>query len=247
MKPLMIATSVATITVASLASAQDSEDWTYASGLFVHSTYSILDRPIFRPPGGNGRQIPVRLSKSTFGFAGGFESIGEQFGYGLGVSYWSVTIPDFRYDAWEGTGSPTPSFVDFAQPTFKLLLVDLYLHLLPWERGMLDLFVHLGMGSRMNAYTITQAESPFEDWVGSHSISEFEFSYGVGLRLQPVGFLSVFAEYRLAPGDLDESSGGDTETVIYWSGGGTSSSSPSGGFSNFTKIFSAGLKFTIGL
>lgn len=224
---------------------QEETDWTYASGFFVQTSYSMLDRPIFRPPDEGGRQIPVRLSKNAFGYAGGYESIGEQFGYGLGISYWSVAIPDFRYDAWEGTGSPTPTYVDFAQPVFKLLFFDMFLHVLPWERGPIDLFVHLGLGTRMNDYTITQAEVPFQDWVGTHSVSEFEFSYGIGIRYQPVRFLSVFAEYRLAPGDLDESSGSNTETVIYWSNGTSSSSSPSGTFSNYTKIFSAGIKATI--
>jgi hypothetical protein len=234
----------ASVLLPSVLTAQETaEDWYFARGFYVNATSSTFKTPIFRPPQ-NGRQVPVEKSVTGSSFAAGYESVWDQFGFGVGVSFWKTKVPDFTFDPFDNTGSPSPIIVSVRDASFGLIFFDMTAHILPWERGPVDLFLHLGLGSRSNDYHISYADQPFTEWVGPQKIDEFEFSYGLGIRVKPVRFLSVFAEYRLAPGDLDESSGDGSYVVVYYSDG-TSSGSPSGSFSTYTKIFSLGVQATL--
>lgn len=220
----------------------DSTGGHFDEGLYFLGGYSSLDKPILRGPNGY-QELPVPQTLPTTGYMGGYESIGERFGFGIGTAYWGVSLSDFRSSVFEN--SPQPSTFDVRNAEFSLFLFDLVIHVLPWESGPVSVFGHLGMGWRSDSYLVSGAQSPFESYNGKHEHSEFAFSYGLGLRFSPFRYLSLFTEYRLAPGDLSYENEGGTYYVYYYSDGTTSGGGPSGTFEHYTKIFSAGLAVNI--
>ncbi|HEX2695629.1 MAG TPA: hypothetical protein VHP61_07725 [Acidobacteriota bacterium] len=57
----------------------------------------------------------------------------------------------------------------------------------------------LGLASSTEEYLISG--SVFPEWNGNKSLSEFDYSYGLGVRFSPVKMLSAFTEFRFIPGD----------------------------------------------
>lgn len=220
----------------------DSSDGHFDSGFYFLAGPSSLDKPILRGPNGY-QEMPVPQTLSTVGYSGGYETIGERLGFGVGLAYWGVSLSDFRSTVFED--SPYPDYFDVRDADFSLTLFDLIIHVLPWESGPVSVYGHLGMGWRANSYTVSGAESPFEDYNGKKEHSEFAFSYGLGLRFSPFNYVSLFTEYRLAPGDLSAGEGGGSYYVYYYSNGTTYGGGPSGTFEHYTKIFSAGLALNI--
>jgi len=158
--------------------------------------------PFLREPGPRGvgsREIQTGQTVQTVGGRVGWLATLRRFGIEAGLSYWRVGLSDFHY-----VNPPTQSdSVAYSDASVGLLQGDILLLVMPARGVPLYVYGVLGMGQWRRAYTLSG--SVFPEWDGPRTANEFEYTYGLGLRLSPIRQLSLVAEYRWVPGDLTSS------------------------------------------
>lgn len=184
------------------ASAQVSGERAYFRGFYIGGMFSSLSNPTFRQPGGYG-ELPVPQSASGPAFMLGYDIGAGGFGLGARALYFHAAYQTFAVS--EFPSSPYDSgqyttFIQYADPGFTHISLDLLVHWLPFRGLTLGIYGLLGMASSTEKYVISGSSIP--EFNGSASRSEFDYSYGLGLRFSPVKMVSFFGEYRLIPGDL---------------------------------------------
>jgi hypothetical protein len=179
------------------ASAQSSGEKRYFRGFYLGAMYSSISNPTFRLPSGSG-ELPIPQSASVPTFMLGYDIGGGGFGIGARLLYLHAGFTTFVTS--DMPNSPYPNFAKYTDPGFSHISFDILLHWLPFPDLTLGIYGLLGMASSTEKYLISGASFP--DWNGNKSLSEFDYSYGLGLRFSPIKMLSVFAEFRLIAGDL---------------------------------------------
>jgi hypothetical protein len=116
-------------------------------------------------------------------------------GFGVRGIYFGTDFQSFATPEMPGG----LEIVRYADPKYTVFMVDLLLHWAPARSRIFSAYGFLGLGTSAKKYTIS--DSVFPEWNGAKSLSEFEYSYGLGLRVRPVKLVSAFAEGRLIPGD----------------------------------------------
>ena len=86
----------------------------------------------------------------------------------------------------------------------------------------------------MRRFTVSESHL----WSGEQSKTEFEYSYGLGARATPIRHVSLFAEFRLIPGDKIS----DLEH-LYSRGGWNYYKVTDTHTDRYAKVFSAGAAF----
>ena len=119
--------------------------------------------------------------------------------------------------------------VKYADPKLSFIFFDMIIHWYP-VANVFGVNGFLGLGSGTESYTISG--SNFPEWNGAKKISEFDFSYGLGVRFNPIVWISLLAELRWIPGV-------GTPPDSYWIINGVSTYSLK--FENHTKILTAGI------
>ncbi|MFQ5569958.1 MAG: hypothetical protein ACE5G0_09805 [Rhodothermales bacterium] len=202
----------------------------------MHVLSSSFNQPILRQPSG-GSELPLDQSERIWGgkvswipYARGI------IAFEVGLVHWRANFEGFQYSD-EFTQFSDPTVYD--DPSVALTFVDLAMHVAPWRRVPMSVYGVLGMGAEKEKYRISQAA--FSEWDGQKNVTEFQYSYGLGLRLFPVRYVSLLAEYRWVPGDLYFEGGSRTCYHFSSSAYGSWSSCGSGDTKYFTKLFSAGL------
>ncbi|MGH2569465.1 MAG: outer membrane beta-barrel protein [Bacteroidota bacterium] len=167
---------------------------TRPSGFYAAGLYTSIADPIFRAPGESG-ELSVAQSKTTVGFNLNYLYLGDDWGGGIGLVYWDTRFNSFQAPLMPGS----PNNVAYKDPRFSVFFVDLQLHALPWKIP-LSFYGVLGLGSSTETYTISGAQSPFEHWNGKKDLSEFKYSYGLGIQVFLWKFISLQSEFRWIPG-----------------------------------------------
>jgi hypothetical protein len=196
-------------------------------GLFISGSFQSMWSPLFKEASGSG-EIPVDQSAGGASFAGGYEYNWDKFGVGARLAYFGGRFDGFS--ASEMPGSPTT--VKYADPKLSFIFFDMIVRWFP-VANVLGIDGFLGLGSKTESYTISG--SNFPDWNGAKTSSEFDFSYGLGVRLNVVTAVSLFAELRWIPG-----LGTPSSSEYYWIVDGV----PIGNsttFANHTMVLTAGL------
>jgi hypothetical protein len=168
------------------------------SGFFLSAHYSSVGGPIFRAASGN-EEVAISGSSGKPGFMIGYEYNWEKFGFAARVSYFQASYPNFQAPEMPGSMSPYMTYVKYDSPRLTFLFLDLIVQWFPVKNGLLGIYALLGMGVGSENYTLSG--SNFSDWNGPKSLSEFDYSYGFGVRFSPVRFVSLFGEMRFVPGD----------------------------------------------
>lgn len=172
--------------------------------------------PIFREPGpGGGSELPVSGSLTTWGIRGSATlwPISR-----LGVEAGVLVLGRARFDDFVFTdefgGGGSGSNVSYDEPTVQLWFFDLGLRFRLTPRAPLFVSGVLGMGQERESYAITGAAFP--EWNGSKTLSEFQYSYGIGAQVGPFRHVALFGEWRVVPGDLiTEIPGGGCHIYVY--------------------------------
>jgi hypothetical protein len=166
----------------------------FQGGFYVGASYGSLSGPTFRFPSGTG-QMSVSQSKSVPAFVAGYDIGSAYVGAGIRGCYFSADFESFATPQMPGA----QEIVGYADPKYSIFMTDLIVYWAPARSSIASVYGFLGLGGSSKKYTVSQ--SPFPEWNGAKSLSEFEYSYGLGARIRPVKRASVFAEFRLIPGD----------------------------------------------
>ena len=193
-------------------------------GFFLSASYHSMWSPLFKEASGSS-EIQIDQSSGGVSVMGGYEYNWDKFGVAGRLSYFGGGFESFR--ASEMAGSLTT--VKYTDPKLSFIFFDMILQWFP-VANVFAVSGFLGLGSGTESYTISG--SNFADWNGAKSISEFDFSYGLGLRVSPMTWMSLIAELRWIPGV-------GTPPESYWVVNGVSIGSET--FENKTKILYAGI------
>lgn len=166
-------------------------------GFYLGGSYHSMGSPLFRYPSGN-EELSIPSTAGGAGFFAGYEFAWTSFGAGARLIYAGSAFPGFSVPEMPGmTFGPNVNYTD---PKLSFIFLDLMLSWYPVTSGFFGVYGFLGLGSGTESYTLSGADFP--DWNGAKSISKFDYSFGGGLRLTPIRFVSLFGELRLIAGDL---------------------------------------------
>lgn len=216
--------------------AQNNNDKSNIQGSFsVGALYSSFNNPTFRYPSG-GEELYLPQSSFSPGFFAGYQYNISQLGFGARVIYWHTSFKDFFSE--EMPGSQT--FVNYIDPAFTHISFDLYIEWILTKKFHFGIYGLLGMASSTEKYDISG--SSFPEWNGQKSLTEFDYSYGFGIKISPVKWVSVIAEIRWIPGDATH-----PLKFLYSQGIWNYYQVLPGYSTNKTAIISTGLSFNFGL
>lgn len=211
-------------------------------GFYLGALYSVIKNPTFRSPGpsgSGGEEIAVNQSASSLGFLAGYQYDFGKFGLGARAIYWHASFEDYTIKETFGAGAQP--YVNYTEPAFTHISFDLLVEWIPMKKFYLGIYGLLGMASSTESYNISGAIFP--EWDGHKSLTEFDYSYGLGIKISPLKWVSVIVEIRWIPGDATYDMNGTTiGKYTYY----TIDPYDTGHIENFTKIFSAGLSFHFG-
>jgi hypothetical protein len=217
-------------------SQNDKEQFRSQRGFYLGAVYSVIKNPTFRPNG--GEEIVVSQTASSPGFLAGYQYDITRFGFGARAIYWHASFQNFAFE--EMPGSPFPVYLKYTDPAFSHFSIDLLVEWIATKKFYVGIYGLLGLASSTERYNISG--STFPEWNGQKSLSEFDYSYGLGIKISPLKIVSIIAEIRWIPGD-------ETQDLIYlYSSGGYDYFKAGDRYTtNFTTIFSAGLSFNFGI
>jgi opacity protein-like surface antigen len=174
----------------------------FRSSLSVTVLRTTYHDPFLREPGpqgGSSQELQTGQTVQTVGGRVGWLATFGRFGLEAGMSYLRVGLSDFHY-----FNPPSqPDSVAYSNVAVGLLQADILLMAKPSTSVPLYVYGILGMGQWRRSYTLTG--NVFPEWDGPRTANEFEYTYGLGLRLSPIRQFSLVAEYRWVPGDLTSS------------------------------------------
>ena len=165
----------------------------FSGGFYFGALYGSLSGPTFRYPGGGELSIPQ--SRTVPNFVAGYDIGSGFFGAGLRVSYLTAAFRSFMTPDMPGG----MNMVGYADPKYTMFMGDILIHWAPASSNLFSLYGFLGLGWGHRTYTVSG--SVFPEWNGARSATEFEYSYGLGVRLSAARFVRLFGEFRLVPGD----------------------------------------------
>ena len=166
-------------------------------GFYIGGFYSSVANPTFRQAG-TTTELPVPQTASAPGFLLGYHYDFGAVGVALQALYLHASYKTFAYT--DNPGAFTPNFVQFGDPSLTHYSADLIVQWFPMKSYYLGIYGFLGLGATTESYTVSNAA--FMQWNGQTSRTDFDYSYGLGVRVSPVKLISLFGELRLMPGDL---------------------------------------------
>jgi hypothetical protein len=166
----------------------------FQGGFYVGASYGSLSNPTFRLPSGTG-ETSVSQSKSVPAFVAGYDIGSRYVGAGVRGTYFSADFESFATPQMPGA----QEIVGYADPKCSIFMTDLIVYWAPASSSIASVYGFLGLGGSSKKYTVSL--SVFPEWNGAKSLSQFEYSYGLGARIRPVKRVSAFAEFRFIPGD----------------------------------------------
>ena len=166
----------------------------FQGGFYAGALFGSLSGPTFRFPSGS-EEMSVAQSKGVPDFVAGYDIGSEYVGAGVRGSYFGASFESFATPEMPGS----QEIVGYANPKCSIFMGDLIVYWAPARSSLASIYGFLGMGASSKKYTVSG--SVFPEWNGAKSLSEFEYSYGLGARIRPVRRVSAFAEFRLIPGD----------------------------------------------
>ena len=166
----------------------------FQGGPYVGVCYSSVSGPTFRFPSDTG-QMSVSQSKGVAGFLAGYDVGSSYAGFGVRGLYFGTAFQSFATPDMPGA----QDLVNYADPKYAIFMGDLMVFWAPARSTIFSIYGFLGLGASSKKYTVSN--SVFPEWNGAKSLSEFEYSYGLGVRVRPIARVSAFAEFRLIPGD----------------------------------------------
>jgi len=166
----------------------------FRGGFYLGVLYSSVSGPTFRFPSG-GEQLSVSQTKGVPSFIAGYDLGSGYFGIGIRGTYFSAGFRNFATPDMPGS----VDYVGYASPKYSIVMADILLHWAPARSNIFSIYGFVGLGGSSKSYTVSN--SVFPEWNGAKSLTEFEYSYGLGLRIRPTRFVAVFGDVRLIPGD----------------------------------------------
>ncbi|MGA2586265.1 MAG: hypothetical protein ABSF88_04470 [Candidatus Aminicenantales bacterium] len=166
-------------------------------GFYLGGFYHSMGGPLFHYPG-EGEELSISATAGSMGFFAGYDFAWASFGAGARLIYAGGAFPNFSAPEMPGmTFGPNVKYTD---PKLSFIFLDLMLSWYPVESGLFGVYGYLGLGSGTESYTLSGSDFP--QWNGAKSISKFDYSFGGGVRLTPIRYVSLFGELRLIAGDL---------------------------------------------
>jgi opacity protein-like surface antigen len=194
---LFIATSTVLLGFSFPAESQEPPvELTRPKGFYISGFHTRVMDPFFKQPSGND-ELTVSQSADVISYNLSYLYLDDDFGGGIGLTYWNSSFDSFQAPAQDGSTNN----VAYKNPSLSMFFVDLQLHFLPWK-APISFYGVLGLGSGNETYTISGATSPFTDWNGAKDISEFQYSYGIGVQVFLWRFVSLQTEIRWIPGQM---------------------------------------------
>ncbi len=166
-------------------------------GFYLGGFYHSMGGPLFRYPSGSD-ELSISSTAGSVGFFAGYDFVWTSFGAGARLIYAGGAFPNFS-----APEMPNMTFgpkVKYTDPRLSFIFLDLMLSWYPAKSGLFGVYGFLGLGSGTESYTLSGSDFP--EWNGAKSISEFDYSFGGGVRLTPIRYISLFGELRLIAGDL---------------------------------------------
>lgn len=176
--------------------AADKMEWLSGSVHLALLSTSI-STPILRPASGHGELAVPQTTRAWSPRLSGFLGAGN-FGIEGGISWLQTDLTSFEASDF-AVGAPGEAPTRYANPSWRLISVDLMLHWLPLRWLPVDLYGVLGMADWAYSYQVSGATFP--EWNGAKGDNEFTYGYGLGLRLMPIRYVSLLAEIRWMQGD----------------------------------------------
>jgi hypothetical protein len=203
-------------------------------GFYLGALYSGISNPTFRYPSG-GEELAVKQSASSLGFLAGYQYDFERFGLGARAIYWHASFEDFNSEDMPGS----QHYVNYANPALTHISFDLLVEWIATKKFFVGIYGLMGMASSTESYNISGSDFP--EWNDQKSLTEFDYSYGFGIKISPLKLVSVITEIRWIPGD------GTQELDFLYSSGGYNYYNPGDEYTkNHTTILSLGLTFHFG-
>jgi hypothetical protein len=173
-------------------------------------TYSTLSSPIFTNRGilsfEEGSEIHLKSRSSHFRGELGFEFIYQEkgsngYGFGLGITRLAYDFEDFQYPVSPPDEyNPEPELYNYQNPQLGYFFCDLIMHAVPLADIPLGIYGFIGMGSEKETYHVTSSNEN-QTWHNTdYKRSEFDYCWGLGLRLFVWRYISLIADYRRMPG-----------------------------------------------
>jgi len=178
------------------AAAEENAEMGYRhTGFFISPSYYSFSTPLFRQPAGVS-ELAINESRGGFSLMAGYEYSLKPVSLAARLAYWGGSFNGFSFP--EMPNSPYPVYVKYADPKLSFYFLDILVGWIPDKAGMFTVYGLAGFGFNSESYTLSG--STFPDWNGAKSYSEFKYAYGLGVKVTPRRFVSVFAEFRLLPG-----------------------------------------------
>jgi len=213
----------------------DNEKSRAQSGIYLGVLYSGISNPHFTPR--NSEEISVKQSTSSYGLLAGYQYNWYSIGLGARAVYWHPSFQTFSVGEMVGSSFAGTTYSD---PILTHISLDLLLEWIAIKKFYLGIYGLIGLASNTESYTISGSAFPELD--GHKSITAFDYSWGLGIKVSPLKWVTALNEIRWIPGvgstDLDPLgySGG-----YYWYRIGNTTSK------NHMTILSAGLNFNFGI
>lgn len=175
-------------------------------GFYIAPVWYSFSNPIFTNQGmgtwENPNELYIPKTASGWRIQSGAECLffGDRNemggGFGLGLTMWSTTFDDFRYPLFP----EDDEMIYYSNPTLLYFFLDLNFYLfLPIEKIPVAIFATIGMGSETEKVSLSDDLSIYEH-NEQYKESEFDYSWGLGIRVFILPRLSMYSEYRWIPG-----------------------------------------------
>ena len=166
-------------------------------GFYLGGSYHSMGGPLFRYPGGY-EELSIASNAGGVSIFAGYEFAWSSFGAGARLIYSSGAFAAFSVPEMPGMNFGPK--VNYADPKLSFFFLDLIASWYPVKTGLFGVYGFLGLGMGTQSYTLSGADFP--EWNGAKSITEFDYSFGGGIRVTPIRFISLTGEIRLIAGDL---------------------------------------------
>jgi hypothetical protein len=184
---------MAVITLCQISGQSNTNDDEFKSqrGFYLGGVFTTIKNPTFRPI---SHEVVIPQTAYLPGFNGGYWLDTRHLGMGTRIFVWHTSFEDFATE--EMPGSPT--IISLSEPTFSHISLDLLLEWIIPRKSFFGIYGLAGLALSRESYFISGAT--FDIWNGEKNLTEFDYSYGLGIRISPIKWISIISEIRWIPG-----------------------------------------------
>ena len=213
----------------------DQEQSKAQRGLYLSALYSDIRNPHFNPI--KTIEVGIKQSISAPGFLFGYQFNYKSVGFGARVIYWpKKSFNSFHFEETSGSSI----ILDCTDPTLTQFAFDLTLEWIIIKRFYVGIYGLAGYDTDIESYNISG--SSFHDWNGQKSVPQGDESWGLGIKISPLKWVTANAEIRWIPGQVTRKLSG----YLYSQGGYSYYKHADYDIKYRMIILSGGLSFNIG-